>query len=206
SKKVNSSPKKTADWESKNAQVFNDALQLSRQNERQASNSDLLLRRVREEVGRALACTDRAFKRRVQECKEALKKLENEKNQEQNKTERDLERIESKLKQVEQCLADQTPQLKMVKNRKLVRSVERPPKENCNDQAQNVLDKELEVLQDTENQLQKSISELKKRKQALRASLSELNESIDLKNESLKIDEDQCLGERRTRLNKEEFD
>ncbi|KFU85274.1 Tektin-3, partial [Chaetura pelagica] len=177
---------------------FTDANILLSQRERAASaelrdNIQTLLEVTSNEMRRQFHEANVAFTNRVAETADAKSKIQAH----LAKTLREIFQIETSIEDIRKTIRDQEPALKVAQTR-LKQRTRRPDVELCRDTAQLRLVSEVHELDKTIQALQKQLRDTQDRLQVLADIKLVLEHDLAIKANSLFIDQEKCLGMRKS--------
>jgi tektin-1 len=166
--------------------------------ERQRQNSlnmrsiiDGILQQTSNDQTRQIEMTNRAFKRRIAETKDAKGKLE----EHMARVLKEISNMEDNIQNVENAIADKAPPLKLAETRLQIRKG-RTSAEQCRDSAEYRTIEEVTELKTDIGQLHRRLADCHASMKGLRRRQLDLEEDIQVKSNSIFIDEVQCMGVR----------
>jgi DNA repair ATPase RecN len=177
-----------SEWES-----FSDENILKAERERAASATlclviDDVLDSTRNDMKRQRQAVNTAFDKRVKEQLEAKQSLKNH----LSKVVAEINEMESNIAALEEAIAAKTPPMKVAQTRLHVRG-ERPNVELVRDPVQYRLIEEVAEITDTLQQLQVQLAESHSSLKGLNRRQLSLEEDIQVKSNSLDIDQNKCM-------------
>lgn len=149
---------------------------------------DTTLQQVANDIQKQIELTDRALDRRIWETKDAKAKLEKQVHD----VTRLIDNMEENIKNIEKAILDKENYLKLANTRLDIRT-NRPNIELVRDPAQYKLIKEVNEIEDAIRRLQERLNESHKRLKDLDRDKLVLQRDIDVKTNTVRIDEAENL-------------
>ncbi|XP_046391034.1 tektin-1 [Ischnura elegans] len=154
---------------------------------------DLLIKQTCEDLNKKFAKTNMAFKLRIDEIKEAKKKLEDE----HHKVVSEANIMTNNILHLEKELAAKEKYVALAHTRLGLRS-QRPNVEHCRDAVEIALAKELSDLRIIVQDLQQKLAESHAALRYLLQTQVQLEEDINIKTNTIAIDESKCMAIRQS--------
>lgn len=148
---------------------------------------DILLNQIVEDLNNQVDRTNEAFTKRISETRYTKNKLEGI----HNETAKQIINIARTINRLEKELAEKEGYLALVQMR-LANRAQRPGVELCKDAAQDQLMKELYILRETVGKLNQMLAQAKATQRYLLNTEMQQIEEINIKTNTLKIDEVDC--------------
>ncbi|PAA89202.1 hypothetical protein BOX15_Mlig003606g3 [Macrostomum lignano] len=179
------------------AKFSNENIQRS-QAERAASKNlraelDKVLNDCANDMWKQFNCVNTALSERVQECTDARNKLQTH----LGKVLQEVFDMEKNIEFLKKSIKDKEAPYQVAQTR-LETRIHRPNVELCRDPAQHRLVSEVQEIRETVEQLQAKLREAENALQHLLKTKSALEHDLSVKNNSLFIDREKCLGIRKT--------
>jgi len=163
------------------------------------SNMDGILQQTSNDQRKQVDATNLAFKKRIDECKDTKGKLEDH----LNKVIGQIKEIEENISRLQKSIADKEAPMKLAHTRLDTRGG-RPNVEQCRDAVQYRLVEEVHELESSLAQLQARLADTQDSLKGLTRRQLDLEDDIQVKNNTLFIDEVQCMGMRKS-INIQQF-
>ena len=161
---------------------------------------DSNLQQIANDIKKQIDLTDRAFERRIWEAKDAKIKLE---NQVKDVTKL-IDTIEENIKNLEKAILDKESYLKLANTRLDIRT-NRPHIELVRDPAQYKLVQEVQEIEDSIRRLQQRLNETHRQLKELDRNKLVLLKDIEVKSNTIRIDEAENLNGIRKSLKINQF-
>ncbi|KAK7475030.1 hypothetical protein BaRGS_00033711 [Batillaria attramentaria] len=163
------------------------------------SNIDGILQQTSNDLRKQTEATNMAFSKRIRECKDTKGKLEDH----LNRVISQIKETEENIARLKKAIADKEAPLKLAHTRLDTRT-DRPNVELCRDAVQYRLIEEVHELENSIAQLQSRLADTQVSLKGLDRNRLELEDDIQVKANTLFIDEVECMGMRKS-LNIQQF-
>ncbi|XP_076453416.1 tektin-1-like [Babylonia areolata] len=163
------------------------------------SNIDGILQQVSNDQRKQVDATNLAFSKRIGECKDTKGKLEDH----LNRVIGQIKEIEENISRLQKAIADKEDPMKLAHTRLDTRS-QRPNVELCRDAVQYRLIEEVGELECTLAQLRSRLADTQDSLKGLTRNQLDLEDDIQVKANTLFIDEVECMGMRKS-INIQQF-
>lgn len=156
---------------------------------------DILLKQVVEDLQNQVSRTNEAYKKRISEMRYTKIRLENLHRESSNQ----VNEITRNITKLEKELADKEGYIALVQMR-LANRAQRPGVEMCKDGVHDTLVKELNALNVTTQKLSQMLTDCKSTLRFLLNTQMQQEEELNIKTNSLKIDEVDCMTVRQSMI------